>query len=431
MTAEILGNAENLSSMEFWRRPLAERDASFAQLRKLDHPQFYAEPMAHIAKRGKGYYALVRHADVTAASRNAKVFSSQPCATNIPDLPRWLARYFGSMINMDDPQHARLRRVISRAFTPRTLTKAESAIRRAARRIIDDLIATGPCDFVPSVAARLPLWVICDMMGIPDSQRAVVRRCADIVIGNDDPEYTGPAPVADSDLLTGARGFVMMMGAARRLRKLAIDLGRQRRRKPTNDLISVLVNANVDGEHLSAQQLGSFFILLVLAGAETTRNAIAHGLTLLTHHPEQRALLAGNLDTYIGGAVEEIVRYSTPVIWFRRTVTCDHVMNDHIYRAGDKVVLFYNSANRDETVFAEPGTFDITRDPNPHVGFGGSGPHYCLGAHLARRELAVIFRELLLRLPDIRAAGEPEPLVSTFINGVKHLPCDFTAVRER
>jgi cytochrome P450 len=431
MTPEITDGRADLFSMAFWHQPPAQRAAFFARLRQLDHPMFFPEAKVYIAKQGKGYYALVRHDDVSAASRDATVFSSEPCANSVPDLPRWTARYFGSMINMDDPEHARIRRVVSRAFTPRVLAKAESDIQRAAGRIVDDLIAAESADFVPAVAARLPLWVICDMMGIPESERAMVRRCASIILGNEDPEYTGSRRVAGSDLLTGARGFVMLMGAARRLRRLAMDLGRQRRERPTDDLTSMLVNANVDGEHLTAQQLGSFFILLVLAGAETTSNAIAHGLSLLTGHPEQRALLTEDFDAHITGAVNEIVRYSTPVIWFRRTLTRDHEMNGHSYAAGDKVVLFYNSANRDETVFTDPDTFDITRDPNPHVGFGGPGPHYCLGAHLAKREVTAMFRELLRRLPDIRAVGEPERLTSSFINGIKHLPCEFTVPVQR
>jgi cytochrome P450 len=202
------------------------------------------------------------------------------------------------------------------------------------------------------------------------------------------------------------------------LNGLARRLGRERRRTPTDDLTSLLVNGD---ERLTAQELGSFFILLVVAGSETTRNAIAHGLKYLTDHPDQRDLLQGDFEKYIPGAIEEIIRYSTPVIQFRRTLTQDYTMNGQEYRKGDKVLLFYNSANRDEAVFTAPEIFDITRSPNPHVGFGGPGPHYCLGAHLARREITVMFRELFTRLPGIRAEGEPSYLLSNFINGVKHL----------
>jgi methyl-branched lipid omega-hydroxylase len=186
------------------------------------------------------------------------------------------------------------------------------------------------------------------------------------------------------------------------------------------------VTANIDGEQLTTAELASFFILLVVAGNETTRNALSHGLILFTEHPEQRALLLADLDGRLEGAVEEIVRYSSPVLFMRRTLTRDYTMNGQAYRAGDKVVLFYYSANRDEAVFAEPERFDITRVPNPHVGFGAAGPHYCLGAHLARRELRVMLRELLTRVPDI-TAGEPDRLLSSFINGIKRLPCDFSS----
>jgi methyl-branched lipid omega-hydroxylase len=189
--------------------------------------------------------------------------------------------------------------------------------------------------------------------------------------------------------------------------------------------VSALVTANIDGEHLTSAELASFFILLVVAGNETTRNAISHALTLLTDFPAQRELLLADFEGRTAGAVEEIVRYASPVIWMRRTVTQDYRMNGHDYHQGDKTVLFYWAANQDETVFADPGRFDITRTPNPHVGFGAAGPHFCLGAHLARREITVMLRELLTRIPDIRAAAPPDRLLSSFINGIKHLPCEF------
>jgi cytochrome P450 len=206
------------------------------------------------------------------------------------------------------------------------------------------------------------------------------------------------------------------------LHRLVARLGRERRETPGDDLISALVGADVDGERLSVRELGAFFDLLLVAGNETTRNALAHGLKLFTDHPDQRALLMADFDGRIGGAIEEIVRYVSPIMQFQRTLTCDYEMSGHLYRRGDKVVLFYLSANRDEEVFTDADRFDITRKPNPHVGFGGPGPHLCLGAHLARRELTAMFRELLTRAPDIRAVGEPELLLSNFDNGITHLP---------
>ncbi|MET8988305.1 cytochrome P450 [Nonomuraea wenchangensis] len=407
----------DLSHIPFWALPQAERMDAFRRLRALDHPVFVREQAVPFVGGGPGYYALVRHADVTEASRNAAVFSSEPCSNSIPDMPRWLSVYFGSMINMDDPRHARLRRIVSRAFTPRILAKMEEDLARAAAEIVDRAVEEGPGDFVTQIAARLPVRVICDMMGIPAEYHDMVLRRTNVILGNADPEYTGLSP--DFGRLNVARGLAKLLHAGFSLNRLAARLGDERRKRPTGDLVSLLVNGE---ERLSSQELGSFFILLVVAGSETTRNAIAYGLKLLTDHPEQRELLLANFDGHIVAACDEIVRYATPVIQFRRTLTRDHEMNGTAYKKGDKVLLFYNSANRDEAVFDHPDTFDITRDPNPHVGFGGPGPHYCLGAHLARREMTVMFRELFTRLPGIRAAGEPDFLLSNFINGVKHLP---------
>ncbi|MEU8396126.1 cytochrome P450 [Nonomuraea sp. NPDC048892] len=410
----------DLSQIPFWGRPQAERMEAFRKLRELERPAFVPEQAVPFVGGGPGYYALVRHADVTEASRNAAVFSSEPCSNSIPDMPRWLSVYFGSMINMDDPRHARLRRIVSRAFTPRVLSKMEEDLARAAAEIVNRAVAEGPGDFVTQVAARLPVRVICDMMGIPEKFHDMVLRRTNVILGNADPEYTGLSP--DFSRVNVARGLVKLLHAGFSLNRLAARLGDERRRRPTGDLVSLLVNGD---ERLSSQELGSFFILLVVAGSETTRNAIAYGLKLLTDHPEQRELLLADFDGRIVGACDEIVRYATPVIQFRRTLTRDHELNGVAYNKGDKVLLFYNSANRDESVFTDPDRFDITRDPNPHVGFGGPGPHYCLGAHLARREMTVMFRELFTRLPGIRAVGEPEFLLSNFINGIKHLRYTF------
>ncbi|WP_431902160.1 cytochrome P450 [Nonomuraea sp. bgisy101] len=402
----------DLSQIPFWGLPQAERMDAFRRLRELDRPVFVKENVVPFIGAGEGYYALVRHADVTEASRNAGVFSSEPCSNSIPDMPRWLAVYFGSMINMDDPRHARLRRIVSRAFTPRILAKMEDDLAVAAAEIVDAAIKEGPGDFVEQIAARLPVRVICDMMGIPPKFHDMVLRRTNVILGNADPEYTGISP--DLNRWNVAKGLGKLLHAGHSLNRLAATLGDERRKRPTGDLVSLLVNGE---ERLTSQELGSFFILLVVAGSETTRNAIAYGLKLFTDHPEQREHLMADFDGRIVKACDEIVRYSTPVIQFRRTVTQDHGM----YHKGDKVLLFYNSANRDEAVFTDPDAFDITRDPNPHVGFGGPGPHYCLGAHLARREMTVMFRELFTRLPAIHTVGEPDFLLSNFINGVKHL----------
>jgi cytochrome P450 len=412
-----LSGEQDLSQIPFWALPQAERMDTFRRLRGLDRPVFVPEQVVPFIRAGAGYHALVRHADVTEASRNAAVFSSEPCSNSIPDMPRWLSVYFGSMINMDDPRHARLRRIVSRAFTPKILAKMEEDLAAAAAEIVGQAAAEGPGDFVAQIAARLPVRVICDMMGIPPSLHGTVLRRTNVILGNADPEYTGIDP--GFSRLKVAQGLARLLHAGFSLNRLAARLGDERRRRPTGDLVSLLVNG---AERLTSQELGSFFILLVVAGSETTRNAIAHGLKLFTDHPEQRELLLADFEGRVAGACDEIVRYATPVIQFRRTLTRDHEMNGNRYHRGDKVLLFYNSANRDETVFDRPDDFDITRDPNPHVGFGGPGPHYCLGAHLARREMTVMFRELFTRLPGIRATGEPSFLLSNFINGIKHLP---------
>jgi cytochrome P450 len=407
----------DLSDRDFWARPMEEREEAFDRLRSRAAPVFFEEMEVGFAPKGPGYYALVKHADILEASRNAEIFcSGDGGATNIPDMPAEFAEYFGSMINMDDPRHARLRRIVSRAFTPKMIKQFEADVEAAAGRIVDDLLAKGPgCDFVTEVAARLPLKIICDMMGIPEADYQFVYERSNQILGGFDPEYSG----GDLDQYA-----TRLLNAGMELQQLVQDLAAHRAENPTDDLTSALVNANIDGERLTLQELGSFFILLVVAGNETTRNAISYGLRLLTKNPGQRALWLEDIDGRAPRAVEEIVRLASPVNFMRRKVTRDFEMNGHLYRKGEKAVLFYWAANRDGAVFDDPYRFDITRDPNPHVGFGGPGPHFCLGAHLARREITVMFRELLRRVPQIEG-GKPDRLQSAFINGIKHMECAF------
>ncbi|GAA3159359.1 cytochrome P450 [Planomonospora alba] len=402
----------DLSDLAFWERPMAEREKAFALLRAQPAPLRFAEPEIPFAPPGPGYHALVRHADVVEASRLPEVFCSGRGAVNVQDLPVEFNEYFGSMINMDDPRHARLRRIVSRAFTPKMIGRFEADVQAEATRIVDDLLARGPgCDFVTEVAARLPLKIICDMMGIPEEHHRTVFEASNVILSGGDPEF----------MEDPGRAAELLLGAGQRLQDLVVSLADA----GGDNLITALTSANLDGERLTLQELGSFFVLLVVAGNETTRNAISHGLHLFTENPDQRALLLEDFEGRVAGAVEEIVRVASPVTWMRRTVTRDHEMNGHLYREGDKVLLFYWSANRDEAVFTDPSRFDILRTEGPHVGFGGPGPHFCLGAHLARREITVMFRELFTRIPQIRAAGEPDRLRSSFINGIKHLTCDF------
>jgi methyl-branched lipid omega-hydroxylase len=410
----------DLSELDFWKQPLELREHAFAELRAADGLPFMQEPQITPAgiEPGPGYYAVTRHADILEISRNPEVFCSGRGATSVQDMPEFMSDFFGSMINMDDPRHARLRRIVSGAFTPKMLKRVEDDVQRTANAIVDDMLAgKGTGDFVIDVAARLPLKVICDMMGIPESEYDTVFTRSNIILGAADTEYVGDITM---DEVIGK-----LLTAGGDLHNLVSDLGKHRRSNPTDDLTSALVNAEVDGEGITDAELGSFFILLVVAGNETTRNAISHGLNLLTQHPDQRSLWASNVEGHMTTAVDEIVRYASPVIWMRRSATQDTTVGGFPVAAGSKLLMYYWSADRDERVFTDPLTFDITRSPNPHVGFGGPGPHFCLGAHLARREIGVMFRELLNRTPNVTATGAPDRLASSFINGIKHLQYDL------
>ena len=414
----------DLSDLEFWARPLEEREGAFKTLREERPLAFFEEPDPGVEfiEKGPGYYAVTRHADILAASKQPEIFCSGRGATSIPDMPPEMLEFFGSMINLDDPRHTRLRRIVAAGFTPRMLRQVEESVQASAEQIVTDVLDRGSIDFVTEVAAKLPLKIICDMMGIPASQYDDVFNHSNVILSNGDPEYI---PGADEDPSKVVAAF-LESGLA--LQQMVQDLGEHRRQHPTDDLTSALVNASVDGEQLTQQELGSFFILLVVAGNETTRNAISHGLEQLTLNPEQRAIWAADFETVAPTAVEEIVRWASPVIFMRRSATRDAELGGHPIKAGDKLLLFYNSGNRDEAVFADPFRFDVLRQPNPHVGFGGPGPHFCLGAHLARREITVMFRELFRRVPDISMAGEPDRLRSSFINGIKHLPAEIGKV---
>ncbi len=408
----------DLVDLSFWRLPQADRMAAFARLRAFDRPVFFREQHVPLTRAGTGFYALVRHADVVEASRNPAVFSSAPAATT-PEPPPWVPLIFGTpIVNMDDPRHARLRRIISRAFAPRIMVKLDDFIQNCAERIVHDLSVQGAGDFVSQVAAPMPVLMISEMMGIPERyQRAISERVAAMT------RYSGVR--GDMRRLATLRLAAGNVWAIGELRRIIGRLARQRRTQPGDDLISMLVNANVDGEQLTVRELGSFFDMLLVASTETTTNAIAHGLQLLTDFPGQRELLLSDFEGRIAPAIAEIVRYSSPIIQFRRTLTRDYELGGNAFAQGDKVVLFYLSANHDEDVFGRPEEFDITRQPNPHVGFGGPGPHLCLGAHLARKEMTAVFRELFTRYPQVRSAGEPERLLSSFDNGVTRMPFEL------
>jgi cytochrome P450 len=401
---------------EFWTRSRDERERAFARLRRERPIAFHEEPEVPGLGRGPGFWSVTRHADIMEVSRNGQLFSSARGGVNIIDQPEFFNELFGSMIAMDDPRHARLRRIVSSGFTPSRLRNVIADVERAAIEIVDGISDKGSCDFVTDIAAMLPLKIICDMMGIPESEYRYVFDRTNVILGATDPEY-----VADLTLAIGA-----ILQAGQELAALAEGLAGVREQKPTDDLTSVLVHAEVDGERLTKQEIGSFFVLLTVAGNETTRNAISHGMKALSDHPDQRRRWMNDFDAIAPTAVEEIVRWATPVINFRRTATADTTVGGQSIRAGEKLVMWYTSANRDETIFDAPEKFDVTRTPNDHLGFGGPGPHFCLGAQLARREIMVMFRELFRRLPDLEVTGEPAYLSSNFIDGIKHLPCEFT-----
>jgi cytochrome P450 len=297
----------------------------------------------------------------------------------------------------------------------------------SVQEIVDDVLARarrkaedgdGTLDVVADIAAPIPLRVICDMMGVPDEDRALVLAQSNIILSGGDPEL-----IEDE-----AEPLTAVLEAGIALAGIMERLAAERLERPREDLSTALVTTEVDGEKLSHQEIASFFILLLVAGNETTRNAISQGVLALSQHPEQRArwLADPSLDRT---AVEEIVRWTSPVTWMRRTATRDGELNGFTFSAGDKFLLFYGAANRDPEVFPDPHVFDLTRDPNPHVGFGAHGPHFCLGAHLARREIAVTFRELLEKLPDLEVTGEPDRLRNSFVNGLKRLPARLTGDR--
>ena len=412
----VTADGVNLSDPEFWLAPRPYREGVFRSLRQRDELAFFEEWefLDSPFPRGAGYYALARHEDVWHVSRNPQLFCSGQ-GSNIGDLPQEMNEFFGSMIAMDDPKHFRLRSIVSKGFTPKEVARIEGYVKDKARELVDDLIERFPdkeCDFVTEFAAPLPLQIICEMMGIPKEDEAQIFTWTNTILGAGDPEFGGTLEA--------------LMGAAVGMFSYAQALGESRLAAPTDDLTSVMMNAEVDGERLTAQEFGSFFILLVVAGNETTRNAISHGMRTLTQYPDQKAIWWNDWDGVTKTAVDEIVRWATPVIHFRRTATEDTVVGNTKIEAGQKLVMFYNSANRDERVWSDPYTFDVRRPLQPQqAGFGAGGPHFCLGANLARREIAVAFDEIRRRLPAMTITGEPDWLQSNFINGIKHLRCSW------
>lgn len=404
----------NLGTLEFWALDDSVRDGAFTTLRREAPVTFFQEVDYEGFAAGAGHWALMKFDDVHYASRHPEIFSSVPNITIADQAPE-VAEYFGSMINLDDPRHARLRNIVRSAFTPKVVARTEESVRDRARRLVSDLIANHPDgkgELVAELSGPLPLQVICDMMGIPEEDHQKVFHWTNIILGFGDP-----------DLTTDYEEFM----------KVAIDIGayatalaEDRRDNPRDDLTTALVAAEVDGERLTSAEIASFFILLAVAGNETTRNAISHGVLALSRYPEQREIWWNDFDTHTATAVEEIVRWASPVVYMRRTATRDVELSGVMIAAGDKVTMWYGSANRDEAKFDNPWKFDVTRAHNHHLGFGGGGTHFCLGANLARREIAVVFEELHKQIPDITVTEEPAMLLSAFIHGIKRLPVSWT-----
>lgn len=391
---------------------------TFARLRREAPVAWIDEPARpeHGVEAGPGFWAVTRHADVDAVSRDQATFSSWRGTTFLHDpKPHEVPLLRQMMLNMDPPEHTNLRRIVSRVFTPRAVAELVDSIEGYAATIVDRIAPNGEADFVEQVAAEMPLLVLADVLGIPGSDRHLLFDWTNRLIGYDDPEFGG-----DEKQFRSAFAEMFAYAAEETERKRAT---------PGDDVWSRIVNAEVDGERLTPGELDRFFQLLVVAGNETTRNHLTGGLYALSLHPDQWARLRRDPDL-LPRALDEVLRWWPPVIQFRRTATKDTTLAGQPIAEGDKVVIFYASANRDETVFDDPDRFDIDRDPNPHLSFG-IGPHFCLGATLAKLEARVMLTELFRRLPDLEVAGSPERLRSNFINGIRHLPVRFTPQRDQ
>jgi cytochrome P450 len=413
----MVADSSVLVDASFWRRPLAERMQLFAEWREVS-PFLASHVDVALFGQEVDFTAVIGHPEVCEVSRRPADFCSGKGSTSIVDLPVDAVEYFSSIIVMDDPRHARQRGIVARKFTPRHLQGLADSVERVCAEVIDGVCERGEIDLVETIAEPFPLLVICDMLGIPRSELETVRRCTNVILGAGDLEATGSEDV-----------FAALLSAGMELTELMRELLEHRREHPADDLTSALAHAEIGEDWLGPEELAPFFILLTTAGGDTTRNAISHGVHLLAQHPDQKAAWMADPVGSAPAAVEEILRLASPVVYMRRTATRDTTVAGREVAEGEKLVMFYGAANRDPRVFAAPESMNLRRAPNPHVAFGGPGPHFCLGAHLARRELSVVFRQLLTRLPDLEPVGEPELLASQgipLVGGVKHLPVRFT-----
>jgi cytochrome P450 len=400
----------SISPLSFWQLTAEEREPHFKILRD-DRPVSWHPPVegTMMAPPVDGVWAVTRHEDIAHVSKTPDVFCSGQ-GVIIEPVPEDILDAAQSFLAMDGEKHSSLRRLIVSVFTPRQVAKIGDQIKNQAKAIVDDLVKTREGDFVEQVSKRLPMWTIYEMMGLPPEKREEATHHAD-----------GMVSWADEEVAAGREPAEVLNDSLVGLLTVGLELAEQRRAHPASDLMSKLVQAEVDGRTLTDEELGAFMVLLSVAGNDTTRNSTSLTTIALQQFPQQRALLERDFDSHINVAIEEFLRWATPVMTFRRTATQDTVLGGQQIKEGDWVLMMYSSGNRDERVFNNPNMFDILRKPNPHVAFGGGGPHYCMGTFLARMQLESIFRELIFRAPNLRV-GEPEYLTSNFMRAVKSLP---------
>jgi len=386
-----------------------EHHALFAELRR------QGPIHRHDTADGQGMWSVVTHPEVTAVNRDATRFSSELggiTVINHHEIEGSIDQRGTNLIFTDPPRHTRLRKLVSSGFTPRVIGRLEQLLADRIARIVDDVIERGECEFVSDLAAELPLQTIAEMMGVPLEDRQRLFAWSNAMIGMDDPDYEGNPTEAAIAL----NGYVAEL----------ID---QRASEPRDDVLGTLLRAEIEGEKLSLEEVQAFMLLLGVAGSETTRTATSRGVLALIEHPEAHRWLCDDLEARLPAAIEEILRWTSPVMHFRRTATVDTELAGQAIARGDRVVMWLVSANYDEDVFGNPEQLELSRSPNPHVAFGGGGIHFCLGASLARTQLRLVFRELLTRMPDIELTAPPRMLCSNFVAGVKQMPVRFTPGR--
>jgi cytochrome P450 len=387
---------------------------AFRMLRENDPVHWQPEPPPN-----RGFWAVTKYHDVETVIDDPATYSSERGGVILEEMAPDELEARKSMMETDPPRHTRMRKIASPLFTPRAMKEYEGYCRDIARDVLDKALAKGEFDFVLDVAKELPIRVLVRILGVPDEDTDRLIEWGDTMIGNTDPEYT--TFVIDRDDTSDYRLMPFRSPAAADMMNYGHRMAEIRQNDPQNDLVTKLVHAEVDGDRLSTRDFDNFFVLLVVAGNETTRNGISHGMQALMDHPDQLRLLQDD-PTLITGAVEEMLRWGSPTIMFRRTATRDTELRGVRIKENDKVVVWFASANYDEEVFPDPFRFDVTRAPNRHFAFGAGGPHFCLGAPLAWLEMRVMFEELLPRIERIEPAGEVSRLRSNFINGIKHMP---------